>query len=317
MASIEGQFKSSSLTRKDQLWINGKIDLLVLHPAGAEYLSSVLLQHAIHLPSLQRLGDISYIGAITKRNRKIEFAGDFKTLAGNITTRLVYLPDDHQTSHFEGSIQTQSFDLTRLLDTRYQPGMVSFNLDVQADQPINAPLKGYVNGQISQLILAGYEYKNLVVEARFDDQQTSGFMLLAYEHASFELDGKIGFKTPVPFLQASLQVNDLDLTDLNWVKNKPVSNISFILGIDLRGHSLNDLTGHVAIRDASFLFAKEPFRMDSLIITSTLSQLQRHYSIQSDLIQGDLTGQFTPETLSASLKNIACRYLPAFFPDQR
>jgi hypothetical protein len=107
------------------------------------------------------------------------------------------------------------------------------------------------------------------------------------------------------------------LTALNWVKSKPISNLSLILGIDLRGHSLTDLTGHVAIRDASFLSAKESFRMDSLIFTSNLNRQQRRYSLQSDWIQGEVTGQFNPETLAASLNNIACRYLPAVFSGRR
>jgi hypothetical protein len=110
-------------------------------------------------------------------------AGDFKTQAGNISTRLVYLPDGNQASHFEGTVQTQSFNLTRLLDSRYQPGNISFNLAIQADQPMNAPLKGSVNGEISQLVLAGYTYSNLTVQAQFDNQQASGIMMLADEHA--------------------------------------------------------------------------------------------------------------------------------------
>lgn len=308
---LDGRVTFKGLTDYKNFTLNGQVDMLRVHPEGLEYLSKIISKRSVTIPALHSLGTISYMGNISTIDRSVILKGDFLTAAGNMETNISLSHSDSASLVYKGTLQTNTFDLSRLFSEKSTLGNVAFNLSVEGKQLSGSKYEGAVKGLISQLNFSGYDYKDLTLNGRFNNDGFEGKALLNDENARLDFSGLVNMSDKYPVFRFDLIAGNVDLHALKLVKSTGSSKLSFTMHSDFMGRNLDDVTGILTAEDISFINNGYILHINKLQAEVTDEINAKSISIKSDILSGGAYGQFSFGDIKEEMKSLISRYLPS------
>ena len=88
-------------------------------------------------------------------------------------------------------------------------------------------------------------------------------------------------------------------------------DISLSLNADFTGNNIDNLEGNITIDSLSFLTAPSSFFLKKFQVTASGHSLDRHLTISSDILNGEVTGAYSFKTIIPSFMNTFKGYIPA------
>ncbi|MCH5346680.1 MAG: hypothetical protein J1E63_06190, partial [Muribaculaceae bacterium] len=236
-----------------------------------------------------------------------------ETAAGNIDIdATASLPSGRRPATIEGQIITDALDVARVLDNDKLPGEVSMLADVNLsiEKPYPA---GNADIRIASLRYRGYDYKDVKLEATSADQRVHFKLDFNDPHANLDVEGHLA-TGDVPSTDFYINAHNIDFDALNLTNSLTSRKLSFNVDASLAGRDINSIDGWVRMSNISFINADgKGINLPLIDIDSECSTLPKQITIDSDVVEGRLTGSFNFNTVARTARDILGRVLPAVF----
>lgn len=235
---------------------------------------------------------------------------DFETNAvlntsdGNITADLHMEPVQGRQS-FKGQVAVQEVNVGKILG---QEDMGSLSLEINIDGKGMTPedLEANIKGVVQKFEYNEYQYNNLFLDGRIEQQQFVGQATLEDENLNFAFNGNVNFNEENPVLDFIFDLEHADLQALNFMEDPFTAQ--FQLEADLRGTDLNEINGTFGIRDVIVNRDGERYTVDSLLFASIQEKRRTEIQIDSEIFSASLTGTVNLGDLGPTIMRHMNRY---------
>lgn len=266
----------------------------------------------INLPiELKRLGLISFHGKINGCLSNFSSSGKFITGSGNVETQ-IKINKKNNDIEYQGNIKSEHFNLGTLIDN-YNYNDLSLDFDIKGKSTDIKTIKAIIKGEIINIKYNDYLYKNIKITGEINEKLFNGNIICSDENANFDINGIINLKNDITEIEIKSNINKLNLNKLNLVLNNDTNIISSKLIINVKGKSIDDLTGEINLDNVIYKTKSKIYKLSNLNIISDQRQGLNNIKINSDYFDAILSGEFKISNLKLSFLSFLFKYYPTFF----
>jgi len=266
----------------------------------------------INLPiELKRLGLISFHGRINGCLNNFSSSGKFSTELGNVETQ-IKINKINNDIEYQGNIKSEHFNLGTLIDN-YNYNDLSLDFDINGKSTDIKTIKAIIKGEIINIKYNDYLYKNIKITGEINEKLFNGNIICSDENANFDINGLINLKNDITEIEIRSNINKLNLNKLNLVINNDTNIISSKIIINVKGKSIDDLTGEINLDNIIYKTKSKIYKLSNLNIISDQRQGLNNIKINSDYFDANLLGEFKISNLKQSFLSFLFKYYPTFF----
>jgi len=311
---LDARITLNGLPKIQNLFMKGQVEMLHIAPEGVEYLSGALTNHITQIQILRNLGSINYMGRLNTLGHKWILTGDLATSAGNVGTNL-QLSQKNKVLYYEGKIKTDAFRLDVLKPENKLLGEVAFDVTVKGAQDPKNGATASIDGVFPHFFYNGYDYENLTLKGSFNKKEFKGNASLDDDNAKLLFSGLANLSSKFPKFKFDLYAQNVNLKALNLSQSTVgQSSVSFNMHSDFQGKTIDDILGKVSVDSLSILNNREVFHLRHLDLVSEKTLAGKHIQVSSELLNGEIWGNYQFSTLVGSIKNIVRPYFPSLIP---
>lgn len=317
---LKGDVSLQDLSRLEDAYIFGNLSNLYADAEGvAFFVRNLTKENKGVPPALRNLGTISFNGEISGYFTDLVTYGQIRTDIGSIKTD-VKLSSDKEKGYFSlsGAVKTTEFELGKLLSNN-KLGKITFNMDVKSSHYQNKYPTIILKGLVASVDYSDYTYENITLDGEYKQGGFNGKVALDDENGSVQLNGAINIASRIPTFNFSADISHLRPYDLHLTPKYKDSEISVKVKADFTGGSIDDMNGEINVDSLQFTAPDKSYFMDNLRIAAIQkNKQQKQLTITSNFLKGSIEGDYSYQTLPASVLNIMRRYIPALIlPDKK
>lgn len=265
-------------------------------------------------PILAKLGTVSFHGEISGFVTQLVTYGDFQSNLGNLRADMMINRNEKEMLSYKGSIETAGLQLGMLLPEGNPLGEISFRFDLDSYYPHNGVPRGKLKGDIGHIGFKGYTYENISLNGNYNGSKYDGTLNIDDPNGNLQMNGIIDLLNKRPVFQLVARGENIRLHELQLAPQYKNSSLGFILSSNFEGDNLDNAEGILSIDTLSFnnngnLFSTQNFRIEAHNEQSPQSVI-----IESELITGKISGQYSFNTLKDSFTRMLASVLPSLVP---
>ncbi|MDR3339797.1 MAG: translocation/assembly module TamB domain-containing protein [Candidatus Symbiothrix sp.] len=295
----------------DAIFISGAVEESFFSPEGLERIINNFSKKPFSLPaSVKQMENAGFSGEINGFLNHLETSGILNTGIGNIVANVTIGKD--KTQFIKGQISSESLRLNKLLnDEKY--GEIVFDIHLDAKQTEAKKFSGIVDGNVEKFVYKGYTYNNLNVDGEFSENSFQGLLDLDSSEGKIQAKGLFDFNGENAEFKFTAKATDLQLDKLNLTQKFTNPLLSFDLNADFTGNNPDNLLGLISLTDLQFSSDKGSYFLDSLLLRTTQSEQEKILSIHSEIMRGEIRGNYAFSTVLPAIKRTFAAYLPSLF----
>lgn len=252
---------------------------------------------------LTRLRSFGFTGTARGTGDNAQLDGHIISDAGDAT---VAISKSH--NHVIGNLQTQEFDLGKLLDTELLHTLAA---DISAEGDIKAKTLS-VNGTVNHIDYNQYSYKDITIDGYYDNKTIEGSLKINDPNFVANISGSFTPSKELSSIRAKASIDHISPAQLELFKGR-LANATYKSEIyaDIMGKSIEDATGTVEVRNFSMQSAESNYSLDSLVINAGNNADGHFVNLRSDFGQIHALGKLDFATLKQSFENVIVAHLPS------
>ena len=308
--TFQANLAVKNLADEKDIYISGAVENSFIPAAEIEKIANNFSKNPIHFPEpVLRLGNIRFEGKISGLLRNLTAFGLFNTDVGSIRTDITI--GSAQTNFIKGEIQSHDLNLRKFLASD-DYGMADFNIHIDAQQNRNNKYEGNVNARVNSIEFKRYTYENIDLKGSFTENSFNGILNIDSPDGKLSSEGFVRLDGSNSIFNFSAQVEHVKLDRLNLSTKYKNSRLSFNVNVDVTGNNIDNLLGHIKLTNTRFATEKGRFRLDSLIVSSYVTETNNKVlSIHSDLIAGNIVGNYSFRDIVPAFRETGNLFLPA------
>ena len=261
-----------------------------------------------------RLGSVGFSGSFTGFLSEFVAYGTFVTDLGVIKSDLQLLAQNEQGEvAYDGTVAVTGLAVGPLFQI---PDMKDITASLELNGTLDgAKLKAAVAGNVERLAYADYVYTQISVDGELEEKRFSGRINSQDPNALLNFEGLVDFSRPVPVLDCSAYIHNLNLSRLNLVNTPKELVISSNLFLNASGNKISNLNGIARVLDAEICFGDSSFVLGDFEVSSIRTAIANKLSLSSDVIDLSVTGNFFPQELPQDFINMAADVMPSLAPE--
>ena len=272
----------------------------------------------VNLPeSMSHIATIGFKGNFTGFFDDFVTYGTFVTDLGNLSTDLSIKPvtgsDIETTFTFKGALKTEQFHLGRFLQ-QSSIGEMTMSGMVEGSATRRGNINAQINGQIANVDLRGYEYRNILLNGTVDNRMYDGQMSIDEPNIKMDFSGKVDMTNPIPVYDFWANVERAKLCNLKLVDKDTSSFAAFSITAAFSGTNIDNLDGELVLKNSLFRRKSRDIEINDLILfTKSISDTNR-FILRSDIFDAEIWGQYQFLKLRESFFSLVKNYAPAWVP---
>jgi len=314
-SKFEGKVCMTGLPDIDETFIHLNIKDLETGKSDLEQLPLYPFNKGEHIQlpnNIGMLGMIKFKGDFTGFYNDFVTYGNFSTALGIISSDIAMQQDS--SSHvikYKGKIKSPEFNLGKFTFTDKYIGEITVDADIDG-QGLDENTSGNLKGIVKSIEINQYNYQNINVEGNLAKKIFNGKLSINDYNIDLKFDGDIDFTRKIPVLDFSSSINHANLIALNIVKNRKSSVLSTNLDVKISGNTLDNLLGEIKITNTFYNENNESYTLKNLNILAENNNQIKTLQLQSDIADGELTGDYNLNDLSESFTNFLHNYIPSY-----
>ncbi len=262
--------------------------------------------------ALSKLGTIRYKGNLTGFFTDLVAYGTLNTNLGKITTDLGLKKDENDDHiYFAGNIATQQFNIGKLSGFEKNVGNLTMNMTIKGSRSPKNIFMVFLEGNVDSLYYNRHQYKNIYLSGLLANQHFNGNIFLRDPNGMLNFNGRIDFSKNIPEFDFSATLEGVKLKQFNVLKHLPDGELSLKIETNIKGITIEDLVGYIRVEDISLLSKENTFTSDSIILVAERLDTLKHIILESDLLEGELTGTYNFRVIKKSINKILYNFMPA------
>ncbi len=217
--------------------------------------------------------------------------GKFDTDIGNIISDInLKIDDSTKRSFYSGSLSTQNFNLGRLTGRPDLVQLINMNGNIEGSGFKLETANFNLRATISRLGFKGYNYRNIVTDARMAKEFFEGKFSIDDPNLKFNAEGNIDLRKNVNLINVQAKLDTALLEPLK-LSDREIA-ISSSLDLNIKGLEIDSLVGIAQFNNTYVNYEGRELSVDSLKITSLKENSDRIFDLDSDFIKLHTTGRF-------------------------
>jgi hypothetical protein len=309
--TLAGEITLRGAARPAETYIVGKVNELSLSPDGlAGLLNDFDAQPVLPAP-VARLGTLRFSGEVSGFFDHLVAYGKLSSSIGSVETDLLVGSDRERNipAYIRGRLSSSELLIGELFEADNPFGVARFEVEVDARRLGNS-FAGNILARISEFDFRNYRYEDLQLAGRFHPGGFEGDLSIDDPNGRLRASGMFHSNDPMPVFQIIADLQNLRPDNLNLYDKLDSPDISLSLRAGLTG-TLDDLQGDIRIDSLTIRTAPRNFFMKQFKATASGHASDKKLYISSDLVNGEINGDYSLATLLPGLMNIFRRYLPA------
>ena len=310
MINANAELKNIFHPNRNLFYIKGNISNSFFSPEGIENIINNFSEQRIELPKqIKQLQNIRFEGNINGSFDDLTAHGVWNTNVGVIKANIML--GSNETRFIKGNITSESLDLQRFFNSP-DYGEMAFDINLDAKQDSEQKLLGSIDAKIAKFIYKGYTYQNFNLNGDFTPTSFDGRMNMNSSEGKISGEGLWVLEGKDSKFDFNATISDLQLDKLNLTKKYEQPLLSFEVAANLTGNNPDNLIGSISLKNLKFETIKGSYSLDNFNVTSSHSELEKRITIDSDIINGKIWGNYSFKTIVPALKQTFARYLPSF-----
>ena len=292
------------------LFANATLSRFSVPEEGLTYLTSRMNGHLP--PVIGTLGFIDFQGNVQTKDNKMKVNGTALTNAGKLLADMTMDTDKSGNHSYSGKLVGTDLNLGTLMSDKEKFGLADFNIELKGlNYQDNYP-EAYIKAIVPSLEYSGYRYENMILDGVYKDGGFNGKIALDDENGAVQVEGNFNMKQAVPTFNIRALVENLKPNELNLSDKYIDSDISLKLLADFKGRTIDDMIGQIRL-DSLTLNAPESqdYFLDSLVVNSGKKKGMKELDIQSSFMNAKIRGDYSYESLPASIMRVVQQYIPS------
>ena len=308
--SISANIEATGLPNIKETYFKGSINHIRFDKASVQDIIANVGKQPFILPQeINNLGLCQYSGEISGYTSNLVLYGNLNTAIGNVRTDVnLKIRDNFNLFLINGRIGSNALNLGKLLPNS-RLNSISFNSNSDIKVGTQQPMVAQTKIQINTFGFRNYNYKNINIDGYFDPTLFSGKFLLDDPNCHFDFDGQISQIDNFKHFDFSANLRNLNLNKLNIIDTRPDLTISFSTQSDFSGDRWATMAGYVNIDSLHLINDKKEFFLNRFALKAENDSITAA-SIESDIINGGITGQYTISALADNFIDIVSKSMP-------
>ncbi|MBO5729007.1 MAG: translocation/assembly module TamB domain-containing protein [Paludibacteraceae bacterium] len=308
--SISANVQALGLPDIKNTYFKGAINHIRFDKVSIQDLIANISKQPFVLPDeIKNLGTCQYSGDISGSTSNLVLYGNLNTDIGNIKTDVnLKIRDNFNQFIINGRINSKNLLLAKLVP-HSGLGNISFNSNSQIYLSTKAPFSAQSKININHFQFNNYNYENISIDGEFNPSLFSGQFLLDDPNGYFYFNGQISEIDNFKKFNFTAKIDHLNLNKLNLIKTRPNLTISVTTQSDFSGDRWATMAGFVNIDSLSLVNAEKSYFLNRLSLNAKNDSLTAA-SIESDIINGGISGNYTISALTNNLVSILAKSMP-------
>ena len=260
---------------------------------------------------ISRCGGVSLDGELHSRTNHLTFNGNIGTSLGRVDLNGT-LTKQAGSSRFTGHVKTDGMQIGTLMAKSELLNQVA--MDAQVDAMINGgDVSGHLQGHLPFIDVKGVRYHEITADVDKQGNSFMGKLSMNDPNGRVNIDGKATLDGANSNYDVNLTADGLDLARLGIYNKYPNRRLKATATASFWGNTLDNATGHVEVTDFAFTENDKGLKFNSLQLNADNNGYDKVISIESDHINGFLTGQYDFKTIVPTVKHMLASTFPLYF----
>ena len=263
---------------------------------------------------ISRCGKVQLDGELHSNPGNVKFNGLVGTSLGNANLDGT-LAQQHGGTQFSGHVRTDGLKLGTLIDKQSLLGDVA--MDAQIDAVLNgSDVSGHIEGSIPFIDFKGMRYHNITADVDKRGNDFTGTLAMNDPNGRVNIDGKAVLDGNNSNYDVNITTDGLNLSRLGITDKYPNHRLAATATASFWGNSLDNITGHLEVNDFAFVDNSDKgLTFESLQLNADNNGYDKVISIESDHLNGFVSGQYDFKTIVPTVKHMLASAFPQYFGD--
>jgi len=267
------------------------------------------------MPSfMKNIGEFSYEGNFTGFLNDFVAYGNAYSDLGSLRCDISFKPSVLGVLKIGGSVQTRKLHFGKIFNQK-RLGILTMSGKINGTVYNNQYDIDY-DGTIDQIEINGYPFRNASLNGNLQNKLFNGELTILDPNLQGFYSGKLDLSGELPYFGFVSEVNYADLRKLNLTEDS-LSRISFRVDANFLGNNIDNLRGNLMLDQLAYVNQNDSLFLDHAVITSTFGSDSSVFSLQSDWIDGQISGNYRFLDIVASLKGFLREYIPSLYSEAK
>ena len=307
---IKGDFTLKGLPNFKETFMDLKIEMAGTNKTDLdEILHNITGKRNKPLPLvIAKFGNINFNGSLTGFQNDFIAYGEFKTKLGRVVSDVHLKINKQDVPSYTGNVKTYDFNLGNLINEK-SLGKISAALYVKGRGTEINSLSEQLNGKIDYIDFNNYRYRNVKVDGTFEKKYFDGSVRVNDKNVALVFDGGVNLNPKLPVFNFTASIKNAKLKALNLYKDSLMIDADF--STNFSGNNLNNIEGSLSVNQIRLDNVKGIYNIDSVRLMASGTGRNRSLTINSDILDASITGQYDLNTITAYYKALAKKYIPS------
>jgi len=308
---LDGNIRMKNVTSSQHLYFEAAVNRFSVTTNGITSILHNIKPNSTLPAFVAKLGTVGFVGKFSGQPKDYNASGKISSDIGDVNVDLNAGNQNGKDDFINGEVSTEAFQLNDLFGENNPYGIASFDVKIDAHRILKGSYSGNVQADLYDFDYKGYRYKNVNLSGDFKKNGYNGKLSLNDPNGTVFAEGLFLNDGNNSRFNFTAEVSHLRPDSLNLSSKYKKSDISFDLAADFTGNNIDNLEGKIAVDNLTFITEPSRFHLDSLLVSAKGNAKDRHLSIRSDVVNGEITGTYSFSTLISDLLNTFHGYLPA------
>ncbi len=265
--------------------------------------------------NIAALGKSYFNGRFTGFINDFVAFGNLQTSIGRLVSDINMKVDsvDSRNTTYSGKLSAYGFDLGQWYETPDLLGDITLNAAIKGSGIKLGEVNATIKGNIDQFEVNRYNYTRISVDGEFDKKLFSGNLDVADPNLQLNFKGSVDFNDTIPVLNFRALVSSARLKALQFSDEDYI--ITTKAEIDLIGDNPDNLQGDISLDTLICRLDSQQFVSKYINIGAASMDTAKFIIFESDIIDGEISGNYTLAKLPDAFMQFLQAYLPSLALD--
>lgn len=307
---IKGDFVVKGLPNLQDTFMDLKIEMAGTNKTDLdEILTSFSGKKSKLIPAVVgKFGNINFNGSFTGFQNDFIAYGEFKTKLGRLVSDVNMKIDKQGVPSYTGNVKAYDFGLGTLINEK-SLGKISAELYVKGRGTEISTLSEKLSGDIDYIDFNNYRYRNVKIDGTFVKKYFDGSVRVNDKNLQLVFDGGVNLNPKLPVFNFQATIKNAKLKALKLFKDSLKIDAKF--STNFSGNNLNNIQGNLVIQQIRLDNVKGIYNIDSVRLQANGVGRDRSLTINSDILDASLKGQYDLNTIIPYYTALAKKYIPS------
>ena len=304
---LKGNFDLKGLPSISKTYLNLRFDQLHSNSKDIQFLSKAFTGKGQKLPPVvQKLGNVSFNGTFRGLVKDFNVKGEVKTALGRVYSDLKM--NLKGTPVYSGIVKAYDFNLKELTGQK-DLGRASLTANIKGTGFDIKKLNENIQANADYFDFRGYRYTNISVNGSYNKHFFIGKANINDRNIKLNFNGGINLDLKVPEFHFAATIRNTNFNRLGFTKD--TLSVDADIRTNFTGTNLNNIQGNFAIRKIKIRLPHNVLTVDTLDLVARGVGTTRSLSVESDVLDAEIKGQYGLKELPVYFKSVVKKYIPS------